>query len=105
MILVETQVTDGLYTGFSVSGHADYAEHGSDIVCAAVSAVTLTTAGGLKDVAKFRGHYEAQSGMLTVQLADAPDARSQLLIETMLNGLRQIQAQYPERLTIAERRR
>ena len=28
------------YTGFTISGHADYDEAGSDIVCAAVSALS-----------------------------------------------------------------
>ena len=27
----------GLFVGVTAEGHADYAEHGSDIVCAAVS--------------------------------------------------------------------
>ena len=34
-----------------VSGHANTAPHGSDIVCAAVSAITLTLIRGLKNIA------------------------------------------------------
>ena len=34
-----------------VSGHANTAPKGSDIVCAAVSALTLTLIRGLKDIA------------------------------------------------------
>ena len=30
------------YTGFTIKGHADYDEAGSDIVCAAVSALSQT---------------------------------------------------------------
>ena len=32
---------DGLYYGFTESGHAGYAEAGQDIVCAAVSVMTM----------------------------------------------------------------
>lgn len=35
------------YTGFHVKGHANYAEKGRDIVCAAVSALTLTLEAAL----------------------------------------------------------
>ena len=34
-----------------VSGHANMAPHGTDIVCAAVSALTLTLIQGLKEIA------------------------------------------------------
>ena len=35
----------GAVSGFEISGHAGYAEHGGDIVCAAVSAIAYTAAG------------------------------------------------------------
>ena len=31
----------GLYKGFEVSGHSGYADAGEDIVCAAISALTI----------------------------------------------------------------
>ena len=34
---------EGNYTGLSVSGHAEYADSGKDIVCAAVSLLTINT--------------------------------------------------------------
>ena len=37
----------GRLCGFIVEGHADYAEEGSDIVCAAVSALTQTALLGI----------------------------------------------------------
>ena len=33
----------GLIEGFSLKGHAGYAEYGSDIVCSAVSMLTINT--------------------------------------------------------------
>ena len=41
----------GNITGFSCKGHAGYAEEGSDIVCAAVSALSITCANALQSVA------------------------------------------------------
>ena len=40
----------GRLCGFIVEGHADYAEEGSDIVCAAVSALTQTALLGIMPV-------------------------------------------------------
>ena len=37
-------------TGFSVSGHSGYAEAGSDIVCAAISAVVSMTEAVINDI-------------------------------------------------------
>ena len=43
MIRAEFYESKGVHTGFSVSGHAGYADAGQDVVCAAVSsAVQLT---------------------------------------------------------------
>ncbi|MGN0383142.1 MAG: ribosomal-processing cysteine protease Prp [Eubacterium sp.] len=33
--------SDGVIRGFKISGHADYAEAGADIVCSAVSALAI----------------------------------------------------------------
>ena len=44
--------TDGFYHKFDVSGHADGYRDDSeyDLVCAAISSITLTIASGLQDV-------------------------------------------------------
>lgn len=44
--------TDGFYHKFDVSGHADgYTDDSEyDLVCAAISSITLTIASGLQDV-------------------------------------------------------
>ena len=39
--------SSGSYTGLCVNGHAGYAEAGSDIVCAAVSALTINTVNSI----------------------------------------------------------
>ena len=40
------------YVGFDVSGHAGYAEAGSDIVCAAVSALVITAINSIERFTK-----------------------------------------------------
>ena len=42
MTKIVIRKTNGRYSGFSCSGHAGYAESGSDIVCAAVSVLVIS---------------------------------------------------------------
>jgi len=97
---------DGTLTGYRAQGHTGYAEAGSDIVCAAVSALTQTTLNGLKSVLKAPVVYEIddQSALLEAYLApeatDTQAEQAQLLLRTLLEGLEAIQRSYPRNVRI-----
>ena len=38
------------FVSFEISGHANYAEYGSDIVCSGITTATFTTIGLLKKI-------------------------------------------------------
>lgn len=97
MIDVIIQKNEAHYTGFYVRGHAGYAEQGKDIVCAAVSSLTLTLENSLSVL----------SGSLLMEmryLGDerprffirSPNNKSDLLIEAFKIGIEGIQEEYPE---------
>ena len=69
-------------TGFSVSGHSGYAEEGSDIVCAAISAVVGMTDATINDVC---------GGKAKVRVKEA-DARVTLTLPTVCEEEEAIQA-------------
>ena len=76
-------------TGFSVSGHSGYAEEGSDIVCAAVSAVVSMAEATINDVcganAKVRVKQEDARITLTLPTScDEEDAIQAVLAGMML---------------------
>lgn len=48
---VRVTMRDG-YMAIEVDGHADYAPHGQDIVCAGISAIIQTCALGLQAIAE-----------------------------------------------------
>ncbi len=58
--------TDGFYHKFDVSGHADgYTDDSEyDLVCAAISSITLTIASGLQDVLHKRGKFSFRERVL-----------------------------------------
>ncbi len=89
-------------TGFCIQGHADFAASGQDVVCAAVSAVALTAAIGLEQIALKRVTGQQAEGQLLCQLVDEPDIKSEMILQTMLKGLQDISRQYPRHIKIID---
>ena len=98
--------SDGSLMGYRAQGHADYAEYGHDIVCAAVSALTQSTLNGLKNILKAPVMFEIddQAGLLeavlTPEATEAQIRQAQLLLETLLEGLRAIERSNPRNVRI-----
>ena len=76
---------------FTVRGHAGYAEHGKDIVCAAVSAIASTAAAGARMYDSQAG-VEYGGGFICVHCRDKPIVRA--IIKTAVCGLDAVKAQY-----------
>ena len=96
MITISLQYDDqNQLCGFTTTGHADYSEAGSDIVCAAVSALSQTALLGLMQYASQDVPYEVNDGFLSVQVPKPCEA-SQIILGTMVAGLEQIVRQYGE---------
>lgn len=84
-------------TGFKVSGHALFAEAGNDIICAAVSMLTINTLNAIEqflpdeamivDIDRDKGHIEAR-------LKEKPKEGSELLLRTFHLGMVSIEEQY-----------
>ena len=96
-------------TGFSIKGHSGYAEEGSDIVCAAVSVLALTTDHalcrliGLSPIERGGedGYLEVHlpGGMSEQQMHDA-----QLLMSALHLGLENIAQDYPRFVRLTTRK-
>ena len=97
---------DGTLTGYRAQGHTGYAEAGSDIVCAAVSALTQSTLNGLRSVLKAPVMFEIDErsarleAQLTPEATDEQVDQAQLLLVTLLEGLQAIERSYPRNVRI-----
>ena len=82
--------------GIEVKGHAGYADAGSDIICAAVSALTLNTLNSLEAFTKddFLGEVNEESGKLMIFFSSAMSSKSSLLMESLVLGLQNIADAY-----------
>jgi uncharacterized protein len=96
---------DGKVSGFSVNGHSGTAEHGEDIVCAAVSSLAQTALLGVGKHLHRQLDYKVASGDLYMKLKDEPDDLTEAILETMILGLLEIENINPQGVRITEHRR
>lgn len=92
--------------GFTCSGHADYSEKGTDIVCAAVSALTQSAILALERLVgvKLALKADSKTGLIDCSWDNYPDIieQSELVIRMVALGLIEIQKQYPDHLKVNE---
>ena len=82
--------------GFHCVGHAGYAESGSDIICAAVSALTMTTINSIDTFTADTYSYDEDesTGMMDFRIISEVSGASELLLNSLLLGLCGIEESY-----------
>ncbi len=102
MIPVTVTRENGNPVGFRVSGHANMGEYGEDLVCAAVSAIVQTAILGITEVCHIPAGVSIEEGETVCILSKDASAdaiqNAGVVINTMIAGLRSIQASYPKTL-------
>lgn len=91
---------NGYIRSFSATGHAGYAPAGSDIVCAAITAIATTTIGSLTDIANLSVSYQTKDGDIrctTPPPEEMPSGQyliARTLMDALALGCRQIEKSY-----------
>ena len=97
---------DDRITGYSISGHSGYAEEGSDIVCAAISAVTAMVEATVNEVcgAKAKVRVKEADARITLTLPTVCDEEEsvQAVLAGMMLYLCNLRDEYPENLEVLE---
>ena len=93
-------------TGFSISGHSGYAEAGSDIVCAAISAVVTMAEATINDVcgAKAKVRVKDEQARITLTLPTSCDEEEsvQAVLSGMMLTLISLREDYPDYIEVLE---
>ena len=93
-------------TGFSISGHSGYAEAGSDIVCAAISAVVTMAEATINDVcgAKAKVRVKDEDTRITLTLPASCDEEEsvQAVLAGMMLTLISLRDDYPDFIEVLE---
>ena len=92
--------------GFSISGHSGYAEDGSDIVCAAISAVVSMAEATINDVlgAKAKVRVKEEDARVTLTLPASCDEEEsvQAVLAGMMLTLCSLRDDYPDYIEVLE---
>ncbi len=96
MITAEfTQNREKQFTGFKLTGHAEYADPGYDIICAAASMLSINTANSIEKLTGAPVISEAgEEGFMSCQIQDPEDPEAQLLVRSLKLGLETIRDTY-----------
>lgn len=89
------------YTGIELLGHAGLADdhqEGQELVCAAVSALTLNMANSVEHFTEtaFEAEEDEQSGMFRFQFTGDAGPEAILLMNSLVLGLQDIEESYGE---------
>ena len=106
MTRCEFFVENDRITGFSVSGHSGYAEAGSDIVCAAISAVVTMAEATINEVcgAKAKVRVKGDQARITLMLPASCDEEDtvQAVLSGMMLTLISMRDDYPDYIEVLE---
>ncbi len=96
MTVIEVAREGALPVGVKAYGHSGYAEAGSDIVCAAVSALMQTLYIGLADVLGIKPFAVADEGgaLMEIRWAAGSDRAQNVLAESIIRALRETSRAY-----------
>ena len=107
MTKIEFFTEDERITGFSVSGHSGYAEAGSDIVCAAISAAVAMAEATINDVCGAKAKVRVKDGednRITLTLPASCDEEDtvQAVLAGMLVTLCSLRDDSPDNIEVLE---
>ena len=94
-----TDSGNAVYTGIVMEGHAGYADEGEDIICAAVSALAINFYNSVETFTEdpFEGAAGQEDVQFDFRFTSDISPESQLLMNSLALGLRNIEKEYGER--------
>ena len=78
---------DDRITGFSVSGHSGYAEAGSDIICASVSAIVTMAEATINDVCGAKAKVRVKNDQARITLTLPTSCDEEESVQAVLSGM------------------
>lgn len=82
-----------------IKGHSGYEELGKDIVCAAVSSISITTVNALISIDEDCIDYTSNDGFLNINIKKHSDIIDKL-IDNMISLLKELEEKYKENIEI-----
>ena len=101
MIHINATRKDNKIIYLSIKGHANYEESGKDIVCAAISAISVGAINALENPKSFK--IKVENGNVEIESIDAISKNDCIVLETMMIQLKTVMESYHERIKVIEK--
>ena len=98
MIKVTIKETDCIKE-IEIKGHANYSEYGSDIVCASVSSMCITTVNAIIKIDNNAIDYKEDEGYLLINIKKHSDTVDKL-INNLIDLLEELKSNYQKYIEI-----
>lgn len=98
------QNSDKQIDSFLIKGHADSGPYGQDLVCAAVSAVTISTINNLEKLTGAKPQVvmdEVNGGHLGCQFDEAISHDTALLLDNLFWTLKDVEGSYAKNIEVS----
>ena len=99
MIKIDIKKKDDVVNFIRISGHAEYADEGYDIVCASVSCIAITTVNALISINEDCLVYTESDGLLEIGILKHDEVIDKL-INNMITLLTKLSEDYKENIKI-----
>ncbi len=100
MTAVRFIVSEGLITGFELSGHSGFAEEGSDIVCAAVSSASFMTANTVTEILSIDADISVDDGFMKMKLSSQDALKAQHILRGFELHMNELSQQYQNNIKV-----
>lgn len=104
MIEAVIRTKRGKYVSYEISGHAESGEYGHDVVCSAVSVLTITTANNIYEMAHIKPVTQMEDGYLYVEIPlsvpEKQGASAQFLLQAFVNAMKAVEKNYGEYIVL-----
>ena len=97
MVKVEIKRDSGKLVSYKASGHAESVDDGFDMICSAISAASIMIANGITEILHIKPSITVDDGFMHIDLrnlACGDIEKCQLLMETLLLGVKSIEQNY-----------
>ena len=100
MIQADFLKSGGKLQGFSIRGHAGYAEYGQDVACASVSSAVQLTVNGITEVLGAKAEVLVEENKITCRLEGEPSDGAEAFLKAFLLHLQLLREEFPQALRV-----
>lgn len=83
MIKARFLKSQGKFVGFSINGHAGYAEHGKDIACASVTSAVQLTANAITELLQVKAKLDINENEIMLKLPQSQCGQSEVFLKAL----------------------